>query len=79
VDRRHFYRANTATEFVRAIERAVERPDEAQAIAQAGQALVAATHSWDSVVRRREAIWHSMVAEAEGEVPLSEPGQATAE
>jgi glycosyltransferase involved in cell wall biosynthesis len=79
VDRRHFYRANTATEFVRAIERAVEHPEEAQAIAQAGQALVAAMHSWESVVRRREAIWHSVVGEAEGEVPISEAGQATAE
>jgi glycosyltransferase involved in cell wall biosynthesis len=79
IDRRHFYRANTATEFVRAIEHVVEHPAEAQAIARAGQALVAATHSWESVVRRRAAIWHSVVHAAEGEVPLSEPGQATAE
>jgi glycosyltransferase involved in cell wall biosynthesis len=71
VDGEHFYRANTAEEFVQAIVRAVEHPGEAAAVARAGQELVAASHGWDAAVRQREAIWFSALGEAQAAVPLA--------
>jgi glycosyltransferase involved in cell wall biosynthesis len=65
VDGKHFYRANTADEFVHAIVRATEHPGEAAAIAKAGRDLVVRSHSWEAAVRRREAIWFSALSDAQ--------------
>ncbi len=63
VDGQHFYRANTAGEFVRAVSRAFESPNEAAAVAKAGRDLIAAGYSWDAVARRQEAIWQSALTD----------------
>jgi glycosyltransferase involved in cell wall biosynthesis len=79
-DGEHFYRANSPHEFVEAISRAFEYPDEAATIAQAGQDYVARKHSWDAAVRRREAIWFAALGDAQQPTqPRQKPKRAGTE
>jgi glycosyltransferase involved in cell wall biosynthesis len=80
VDGQHFYRANTAGEFARAVSRAFESPNEAASVARAGRDLVGSTYSWDAVARRQEAIWQSILTESEaltGSTPPSPADRST--
>lgn len=65
VDGQHYYRANTPEEFLQAIIRAVESPDEAARVARAGQELAGTMHSWEGATRQREAIWFATLTDAE--------------
>jgi glycosyltransferase involved in cell wall biosynthesis len=79
VDGEHFYRANSPHEFVEAISRAFEYPDEAASIARAGQDFVARRHGWDAAVRRREAIWFAALGDAREQPPRQKPKRAGTE
>jgi glycosyltransferase involved in cell wall biosynthesis len=78
VDNEHFFRANTADAFVRAIARAFDSPSEASAVARAGQELLTANYGWDATARRRDAIWQTVVAEGTRS-PLLAPSKKAVE
>jgi glycosyltransferase involved in cell wall biosynthesis len=69
IDGEHYYRANSPHEFVEAISRAFEYPDQAASIARAGQDFVGRRHGWDAAIRRREAIWFAAVGDAREQPP----------
>lgn len=60
----HYYRANTASEFVEAVARVMENRREAVAIAEAGRDRALEKHGWERAIERREAIWGAVLEEA---------------
>lgn len=74
VDGQHYYAANNAAQFVDAVVRATEFPDEAARVARAGQELAGTAHSWESAARRRESIWFETVAD--GPRPKGSPSRS---
>jgi glycosyltransferase involved in cell wall biosynthesis len=59
----HYVAADTPDEFIEAVRRLVERPDEADAIAARAGSLVREKYSWDQRAREYEAILEEAVAE----------------
>ncbi len=54
----HYYRAESASEFVAAVCRCLENPQAAKMIGRKGRQLIVERHSYANSARQREAIWH---------------------
>lgn len=62
-DGEHYYRANSADEFMNAVTNVIENPERARAVARAGRDHAAATHGWQRSIEHREAIWGAALRE----------------
>lgn len=65
VPEEHYLRANSVQEFLRAAHRAISQRSEVREIAKRGRDLAIANYSWESTVRRRDAIWHHVTRHAQ--------------
>ncbi len=61
VDGEHYYRAESAADFIRAICRCLEYPKAARTVGRKGRKLIVERHSHERSARDREAIWHSAI------------------
>ncbi len=57
----HYYRADSASEFVAAVKRCLKRPKEARSVGRKGRKLIVERHSYQRSARDREAIWHNAI------------------
>ena len=61
VDGRHYFRAESAAQFVEASCRCIEHPDEAEKVGKRAAALIAEKHTYEKGAEEREAIWYRVI------------------
>ncbi len=61
VPEEHYYRADTAPEFVEAVSRCLEDPYSAKSVGRQGRKLIVDKHSYLASARQREAIWYTAI------------------
>ncbi len=57
----HYYRAESAAQFIEAVGRCLKHPENARVVGKKGRDLIVEKHSYERSARQRESIWSSAI------------------